>query len=173
MPAAYALIKDWKLTPSGKIDRKQLPEPEGAVTTVDTNYVAPRTDAEKAVARIWAELLRIDRVGINDNFFELGGHSLLATQAVSRIRDHFGCEIPLRSLFETPTTAAIAARIDGAPTTEAAAGLEGSADLFHTAEEEQELERLLTELEGVSDEEADQVLAQLNEQYSQARLGTE
>ena len=171
VPAAYVFIKEWKLTPSGKIDRKQLPEPEGALTAVDTNYVAPRTATEETMVSIWAELLRIDRVGVNDNFFELGGHSLLATQAVSRIRDFIGCEIPLRVLFETPTIAAIATRIDDILGTKAATSLEASADLFQSTEDEQELERLLAELESVSDEEADQFLAQMDEQYSEAHLG--
>ncbi len=171
VPAAYGLIKEWKLTPSGKIDRKQLPEPEGALTAVDTHYVAPCTGTEEIMVSIWAELLRIDRVGVNDNFFELGGHSLLATQVVSRIRDFIGCEIPLRVLFETPTIAAIATRIDETLGTKMTTNLEASTDLFQSTEEEQELERLLAELESVSDKEAEQFLTQMDEQYSGVRLG--
>jgi acyl carrier protein len=74
--------------------------------------VPPRTPVEEAVAAIWADLLKQERVGIRDNFFALGGHSLLAAQVVARLRVAFGLEIPLRALFETPTVAGLAERID-------------------------------------------------------------
>jgi acyl carrier protein len=74
--------------------------------------VAPTTLTESTLAQIWIQVLRIDRVGINDDFFELGGHSLLATQVISRARQAFPIDIPLQSLFEQPTIAGLASRID-------------------------------------------------------------
>ncbi len=111
IPTAFVVVKEWKLSPNGKIDRKQLPAPAGDYIKPETEYIAPRTPLEEKMAEIWANLLRQDRVGINDNFFDLGGHSLLATQVVSRFRDVFGKQIPLRLLFETPTIARLAEQI--------------------------------------------------------------
>jgi amino acid adenylation domain-containing protein len=110
VPSAYVFLDSMPLTPSGKIDRRSLPEPD-PVRPDDGRYVPPRTPTEKLAAQIWADVLRVDRVGIHDNFFDLGGHSLLATQVVSRIRDAFRIELPLRSLFEAPTLAGLAEQI--------------------------------------------------------------
>jgi acyl carrier protein len=157
VPAAYILVTEWKLTPNGKIDRKQLPNALDHVSDrADTSYVAPQTKTEIAVAEIWAMLLRVDRVGVDSDFFDLGGHSLMATQAISRVRDVFGCELPLRAMFETPTVRDIAARIDT---------LCGAATLI---EDTDEMEQLLAELEGMSDEEAAELLASEFGQYSTA-----
>jgi amino acid adenylation domain-containing protein len=112
-PSGFVLMKEWKLTPNGKIDRKNLPAPEGTAILAETQYVAPRTPLETKLADIWAALLRQERVGVHDNFFDLGGHSLLATQVVSRIRDMFGKNIPLKMLFESPTVAELADRMIG------------------------------------------------------------
>jgi acyl carrier protein len=79
---------------------------------LDSRFVAPRTPGEQSVAKTWAEVLKLEKVGIHDNFFDLGGHSLLATQVVSRLRDAFRVDLPLRSLFESPTVAALAERIE-------------------------------------------------------------
>lgn len=79
-----------------------------------TPYVAPRTELEQNLAQSWSAILEIDRIGIHDNFFELGGHSLLATQAVSQIAHQLQIELPLRELFETPTIAGLAGRIEAA-----------------------------------------------------------
>ena len=98
--------------PNGKVDRRALqaagrtrPEPE-------KGFVAPRTPVEELLTNVWAQVLGIERVGIHDNFFDLGGHSLLATQAVSRMREAFAVEIPLRRLFEAPTVAGLAESIE-------------------------------------------------------------
>src|SRR5262249_51216260 len=86
VPAAFALVEALPLTPSGKLDRKALPAPERGRAEADGAYVAPRTPVEEAVARVWAEVLGLERVGAHDNFFDLGGHSLLATQVLSHLR---------------------------------------------------------------------------------------
>ncbi|HZI16055.1 MAG TPA: condensation domain-containing protein, partial [Myxococcus sp.] len=116
VPAAIALLPALPLTPSGKVDRKALPALEGTEVARTREYVAPHAGVEEQLAAMWAELLRVGRVGRHDDFFELGGHSLLATQLVSRVRAVLGVEIPLRVLFETPTLEALARHVEhGAP----------------------------------------------------------
>jgi surfactin family lipopeptide synthetase A len=105
VPDSFVFTNTLPVTPNGKIDRKALAAQESSHGDLDETYVAPRTDLEEEVAGIWAEVLRVERVGINDNFFDLGGHSLLATRLISRIRESFGVNLPLRSLFESPTVA--------------------------------------------------------------------
>jgi amino acid adenylation domain-containing protein len=100
IPAAFVILESLPLTQNGKVDRQALPAPKKLHLQ---NFIAPRTAAEEVVAEIWQEVLKCDRVGINNNFFELGGHSLLATQVISRLRQIFQIELPLRSLFEAPT----------------------------------------------------------------------
>ncbi|WP_233601911.1 non-ribosomal peptide synthetase [Corallococcus sp. CA047B] len=117
VPATFVALATFPLTPNGKVDRKALPKPEASATRRD-HYVAPSTATEQRLAILWAQVLRVDRVGRQDHFFESGGHSLLATQLVSRIRTAFGVELPLRALFEAPTLDQLALRIDHAdPTT--------------------------------------------------------
>jgi acyl carrier protein len=79
---------------------------------LENTFVAPRTHTEHSLAKIWAELLVLERVGVYDNFFDIGGHSLLATQVVSRLRAAVGIDVPLRTLFEFPTVASLAERIE-------------------------------------------------------------
>jgi amino acid adenylation domain-containing protein len=108
VPAAFEQLEALPLTPNGKVDRKALPAPQSGRSGLEVAFVAPRTPAEEALARIWSEVLGIAGVGVEDNFFELGGHSLLATQVVSRVRRALDVELPLRALFERPTIAALA-----------------------------------------------------------------
>ena len=100
VPSTIVVLPKIPLTSNGKIDRQALPEPEAVENRV---FIAPKTETEVAVSKIFAEVLRRDRVSADDNFFDLGGHSLLATQVVSRIREHFRIELPIRALFENPT----------------------------------------------------------------------
>ncbi len=122
VPAAFVMLPALPLTANGKVDRRALPEP-AAQAAGQREFVAPRTALEEKLAGIWAEVLRQERVGLRDSFFELGAHSLLATQLMSRIRDAFGVELPLRHLFEAPTVeafAAIVAARAAAPASDAA-----------------------------------------------------
>ena len=114
VPAVFVLLDALPLMPNGKIDRRALPAPDRSRPELDGAFVAPRTPTEELLAEIWAQLLNIERVGIHDNFFDLGGHSLLATQLVSRMRESFQVEIPLRRLFEVPTVAGLAESIEAA-----------------------------------------------------------
>ncbi|HEY3566790.1 MAG TPA: condensation domain-containing protein, partial [Thermoanaerobaculia bacterium] len=112
IPSAWVTLDHLPLTPSGKVDRRALPAPEAEGG--DDASRAPRDPAEELMAAIWGEVLGIRRLGIHDDFFELGGHSLLATQVMSRVREAFGVEIPLRRLFEGPTVAELAKAVEAA-----------------------------------------------------------
>jgi amino acid adenylation domain-containing protein len=111
VPARFVLLSKLPLTTNGKVDRKRLPAPDDERPDLAGGYAAPRTAVEELVAAIWADVLGLERVGVNDNFFDLGGHSLLATQVVSRMREAFRVEIPLRLLFESPTAGELAQSI--------------------------------------------------------------
>jgi acyl carrier protein len=78
----------------------------------EREYEAPRTAVEEVLCDIWSEVLQVERVGVSESFFELGGHSLLATQLISRVRDAFQIELPLRTLFEKPTVAELALKVE-------------------------------------------------------------
>jgi amino acid adenylation domain-containing protein len=112
VPAAFVTLAALPLTTNGKVDRKTLPTPAGH--DGEEEYLAPRTPVEEIISGIWAELLGVERVGAAGHFFNLGGHSLLATQVTSRVRSAFDIEISLRELFEAPTLAEFAARIEAA-----------------------------------------------------------
>ncbi|HEX7240219.1 MAG TPA: condensation domain-containing protein, partial [Longimicrobiaceae bacterium] len=111
VPGAFVALDHLPLTPNGKLDRKALPAPDFA--PAEERYVAPRTPAEEVLAGIWAEVLKVERVGVHDNFFALGGHSLLAVTLVERMR-RCGLHADVRALFTTPTLAELAAAVGGA-----------------------------------------------------------
>jgi acyl carrier protein len=110
IPAAFVPLDALPLTLSGKIDRRALPPPEhaGDAAGADRDHIEPRTPVEARLAALWQELLGVRDIGVRENFFAIGGHSLLAVQLVSRIRDAFEVELPLRALFETPEAATVA-----------------------------------------------------------------
>ncbi len=114
IPSAFVFLESLPLSPNGKVDRKALPVPDQSRPELEESFVAPRTAVEEILAEIWAELLKVENVGVHDNFFDLGGHSLLAAQLISRVRDAFHVEVPLRSLFEAPTVAGLALGIEAA-----------------------------------------------------------
>ncbi|KAB8332532.1 amino acid adenylation domain-containing protein [Scytonema tolypothrichoides VB-61278] len=111
LPKAFVFLDTLPLTPNGKVDRRALPAPDTSHGSSANSYVPPRNPTEEVLAAIWAQVLGLEQVGIDNNFFELGGHSLLAMQVMSRIRQAFGVEISLQSLFETPTIAQLASAI--------------------------------------------------------------
>jgi amino acid adenylation domain-containing protein len=112
VPSTYVAIAALPLTPSGKVDKRALPIPSDHDRSRKQSYIAPRTSSERTLAGIWSDLLGQQSIGVHDNFFECGGHSLLATRVVSRIRNVFDLELPVQSLFELPTVAELAERID-------------------------------------------------------------
>lgn len=111
IPNAFVILEALPLTANGKVDRRALPQPDLDSERLD-KYIAPRTPMEEKLVNIWEQVLKVEQVGINDNFFELGGHSLLVTQLVSRIRDSFTIELPLRDLFTAPTVSQLAQSIE-------------------------------------------------------------
>ncbi|HSO75398.1 MAG TPA: amino acid adenylation domain-containing protein, partial [Blastocatellia bacterium] len=118
VPSDFVLLQHLPLTPAGKVDRQSLPAPDLSKRILEKGFVAPRNREEQALARIWADVLGLEQVGVTNNFFELGGHSLKATQVVSRIHRDLQVEIALRDIFNHPTIAELAANIGAGETTQ-------------------------------------------------------
>ena len=112
MPAIFMVMPDLPMNSNGKLDRETLPAPVAANVLPDENYVAPRTLLEEKLSALVANLLGVAQVGVNDNLFLIGGHSLFGTQLIARMRDKFGVELPLRTVFESPTPALLAQEIE-------------------------------------------------------------
>ncbi|MCU1786941.1 non-ribosomal peptide synthetase [Pseudomonas sp. 13B_2.1_Bac1] len=136
VPLHWLWLERLPLNANGKLDRKALPALEiGQLHSQD--YLAPRNALETTLAAIWAEVLKVERVGVQDNFFELGGHSLLATQIASRVQKSLQRDVPLRAMFECSTVAELAEYIDGLAANEI------------SAEKVDRLSDLMAELEGL------------------------
>ncbi|MEW5928740.1 MAG: amino acid adenylation domain-containing protein, partial [Gemmatimonadota bacterium] len=110
VPSTFVLLDALPLSPNGKTDRGALPAPERAAGSAAA-YAAPRSEAEAALAAIWADVLGVERVGVHDHFFDLGGTSLLAVRVGSRVQEAFGVGLPLHALFQAPTVEALSLRI--------------------------------------------------------------
>ena len=111
IPSEFVFLPALPVTPAGKVDRRALPAPLSARGVLASAYAAPETREERALARIWADVLGLERVGATDNFFELGGHSLKATRVVSRIHREMGADVALREVFTHPTIRELASRV--------------------------------------------------------------
>ena len=142
VPASLTALAELPLTPNGKIDRKALLAQEG--TAAAPAYEAARNPTEEKLTEIWTQVLKVERVGIHEDFFALGGHSLLMTQILARIRSSFQVQLALHTLFDNPTIATLATVIDGEQ-------MSGS--------EEEEMRLLLAELEGLSEDEVNELLS--------------
>ncbi|RNF82344.1 non-ribosomal peptide synthetase [Montanilutibacter psychrotolerans] len=144
VPATCVVLAQLPMTPNGKVDRRALPAPDSDASESDA-FVAPRNAEEEVLTGLWAEVLGRERVGIHDDFFDLGGHSLLATQLITRVNKAFGGEVPLRLLFEAPTVAAFSERL-----------------LQHRMDDvdDDALAGMLDQLEGLSDEQIQALLAE-------------
>jgi len=108
VPADFIFLKKLSLNANGKVDRSALPAPQPRKPDAENFHTPPRTPVEGAMCSIWAEVLRLERVGVHEDFFDLGGHSLLATRMMARIRHTFEVDLPLRSLFDSPTVEGMA-----------------------------------------------------------------
>lgn len=144
LPSAFTLLDTLPLTPNGKVDREALYSHKQEGSDPERDFVAPRNSTEATLADIWVRLLGVERVGVYDDFFELGGHSLLATQLISRIRDSFHVEIPLRSLFKSPTVASLSVEI-----------VQKQVEMS----DDEDIDKILAELEQLSQDEAQKLLA--------------
>ncbi|WP_033741288.1 phosphopantetheine-binding protein, partial [Pseudomonas monteilii] len=110
VPTHLLFLERLPVTANGKLDRKALPKPDASV--LQDSYVAPCSELERQVAAIWADVLKLERVGLNDGFFALGGHSLSATQVIVRVREATGIDATLKELFEHPLLADFSRRLE-------------------------------------------------------------
>jgi acyl carrier protein len=108
VPTHFIFLDSLPLTPNGKIDRLALPAPHGSMPDLDVAYIAPRSDIERLLAEIWADVLAIDPVGVHDDFFDLGGDSLAASRVISRVLQKFEWDLPVKAFFDAPTVARMA-----------------------------------------------------------------
>jgi amino acid adenylation domain-containing protein len=144
IPSQFLFLDAMPLTPNGKVDRKALPSPASVRSELEVAFISPRTPAEQVVAGIWAEILRMDHIGLNDNFFKLGGHSLRGAQVISRLRDAFQVKLPVRSLFERPTVEGLVSEI---------AQLRGGREII------EEIAEVIQKIEHLSEEEIKDILS--------------
>ena len=138
IPLHFVKLESMPLTPNGKIDRKALPAPDAQRPELEKSFEAPRTPMEQSIAQVWSDVLGLEEIGVYDNFFDLGGHSLQATRVIARLRTPLQLDVPLRLFFENPTVAELALAV-----TELQAGQENDDDIM----------KMIEELEGLSDDE--------------------
>ena len=131
VPVHLLLLGKLPVTPNGKLDRKALPQPDAS--QLQGEYIAPQSDLEQQIAAIWADVLKLERVGLSDNFFQLGGHSLLATQAVARLQMELGADTPLAQIVQTDHQRDYAAAVTAA-ITECTADLDEFHDFMNELE---------------------------------------
>jgi len=122
VPAAFVPLERLPLTPNGKVDRRALPPPDGTRPDGDDGFVAPQTSMEQTIARVWQEVLHVDKVGIKDNFFDLGGHSLLMTQLYVKLCAVLDTDMSLIDVFRYPTITTLAAFLNRTYEGEASVG---------------------------------------------------
>jgi len=139
VPQEFVFLDKLPLTPHGKVNYRAFPPPDQSHPELEKTYVPPRTEVEEALVGIWAEVLRLEKVGVYDSFFDLGGHSLLATKIMARVQKRFQLQIPLRSFFEAPTVAGLALAV-----------VQSRAGQFDS----QEMLQILADLEGSPEEES-------------------
>jgi len=139
VPAAFEVIDEFPLTSSGKINRRALPEPQFNRSTTDVTLDLPSTPLEEMLLEAWREVLKVDQIGVNENFFDLGGHSLLAARLVSNIRCVLDVQLNMVDVFEAPTISSLAEMLY---------------PRVARNESDAELTRLIEELAGLSEEEA-------------------
>ena len=157
IPSAIIVLENIPVTASGKVDRRALPVPGSARPELQTAYQPPRTDLETQLSAIWEEILGIDAIGVQDNFFELGGSSLHAIRILARIADHFGVSLSQNHLFANPTIAGLAALV---------------IERFESSDD-QELDRLLSLVEGMSEQEAEKLLFEIGPENNNPKSACE
>jgi surfactin family lipopeptide synthetase C len=155
VPATFTILDGLPLMANGKIDRNALPAPDSDRPEVDEHFISPRTPMEEFVASIWCDALKLDRVGVHDNFFDLGGHSLLAARVFAELQKKFKATLNLVDVFNAPTIAELAEMIYQRET---------------SSEQNDELESLLSELDELTDEEANRWLSEESEPAQTATL---
>jgi acyl carrier protein len=146
VPSIFVFVEALPLTPNGKVDRNALPQPDYQRHGAEDGFLAPRNPIEQVISEIWAEVLKIERIGIHDNFFDAGGHSLLAVRVLSRITQAFQSTVSLKDFFESPTVAQMANVIEEQKQTQTAMP--------------KDLERFVTDLENISEDDAQRLLTQ-------------
>jgi acyl-CoA synthetase (AMP-forming)/AMP-acid ligase II len=115
VPSTFTALESFPLTPNGKVDRRRLPEPDGGRSAARQSLVAPSSQLEVTIARVWRDVLGLDEVGVDDNFFDLGGHSLMVVRVQTRLRGILDRDIPIVEMFQYPTIRAMATHLSQAP----------------------------------------------------------
>jgi amino acid adenylation domain-containing protein len=143
IPTAFVYVSALPLTPNGKLDLRALPAPDNGSLAQARSSLLAESETERVIARIWQDVLHAGRICVDDSFFELGGHSLLAVQVISRLREAFDVEIPLRVFFENPTVASLAFNVD---------------QFRNNCAQVTEIAAILDDLESLSDDQAQELL---------------